>query len=236
MTSRPKFSLGAPDRLVEIEILQLQEERGGYTGDRDIERDGHAAAHSGERLAQRLGIEGCELGDRDEHQDKADGRSEQREAQQRFGDEYPDLFPAAQLIREGSQKQRLVNAPPLLCARLRHKVGDMPGDDTVLRHAVRIARKGGEKRMLATQHFAEGADLRYLRRDEPCLHQAMQAGKDEQGKNERRNMGPVGLQHDADKAEPPQHNRAETGQRDDDEPAQQRQEIPRFRKGAEQHR
>ena len=64
----------------------------------------------------------------------------------------------------------------------------------------------------------------------------MQAGKDEQGKNERRNMGPVGLQHDADKAEPPQHNRAETGQRDDDEPAQKRQEIPRFRKGAEQHR
>ena len=50
------------------------------------------------------------------------------------------------------------------------------------------------------QTWFVSSELTQVRRDEPCLHQAMQAREDEQDKNERRNMGPVGLQHDADKA------------------------------------
>src|ERR1700730_4129971 len=90
-------------RLVEEEVLELQEEGGRDPGHGYVEGCGHSAAHSGEGLAQRFGVEGDEASDRDQHQDEADRGSEQRQTQQRLRNEKPELFSGSNPIGQGTQ-------------------------------------------------------------------------------------------------------------------------------------
>src|SRR6185437_2298945 len=208
---------GGDGRRFEHEILGAQQDRTDKAGQRRVHRHRHAFAHHRHRGARGSRVIVVEAGDGAEHQDEADYGAEQAELYHRVGRQPAERRPAPQPLAQSPQQQRLVEPAGAARRALGEEIADVLAEQAA-RQPRRQRREVGERRPIAPQPRQPGD----LARDGDRAGEAVQARRNIDRGDDRRQAGAVGLDDDADQAIAPQRHGSEGADAGEDQPAQHR--------------